>query len=181
MGVFYTGKGDGGASLVNGKKFDKTCVEIESLGHIDELNSLLGLIRNQSILPRFREQLKLIQENLFIIQANIAIIMYGKKFKAPEFPQFKVKEAEELINSLEAEILPEKKFVIPGETAASAWFDYARAVCRRAERETFRLAKQKKITPPILSYLNRLSGLLFAFARFEAKQARVKESHPKYK
>ncbi len=194
MGLFYTGKGDKGKSLICGKKIDKTCVEMETLGHLDELNSLLGLIRSQQIQSQFRDALKSVQENLFTIQANIAILMFGKKFKAPVFVHEKITELETLIDALEKEIQPEKKFVITGETIAAGWFDYARAVCRRAERETVKLSKKKpsysagrrirtgkKINPDILAYLNRLSGLLFACARYESKVANIKESNPTYR
>ena len=181
MGVFYTGKGDKGKSLICGKKVDKTCVEMEALGHLDEFNSLLGLVRNQDILPEAKAQLRTVQENLFTVQANIAIIMYGKKFKAPPFPSSKITELEKVIDALEATIQPAKKFVITGNTEGSAWLDYARAVCRRAERETIKLSKKKKVPLEIMAYLNRLSGLLFAYARLETKQANIKEHHPSYK
>ncbi|HEY4499781.1 MAG TPA: cob(I)yrinic acid a,c-diamide adenosyltransferase [Candidatus Paceibacterota bacterium] len=181
MGLFYTGKGDKGKSLICGKKIDKTCCEMEALGHLDELNSLLGLIRSYQIQPQFQEGLKGVQENLFIIQANLAVIMLGKKFKAPEFPHNKITGLETVIDVLEKEIQPEKKFVISGENQQAAWFDYARTVCRRAERETLRLAKKKKINPDILAYLNRLSGFLFACARYESKIANIKEHNPTYR
>lgn len=181
MGLFYTGKGDKGHSLICGKKVDKTCCEMEALGHLDELNSLLGLIRSYQIQPQFQEQLKGVQENLFIIQANLAVIMLGKKFKAPAFIHNKITELETVIDALEKEIQPAKKFVISGETQTAAWFDYARAVCRRAERKTLKLAKKKKINPDILAYLNRLSGFLFAGARYESKVAHIQETHPQYK
>ena len=131
MGLFYTGKGDKGTSLICGKKIDKTCAEMEALGDLDELNSLLGLIRSYQIQRQFQNELKGVQENLFTIQAHIAVIMLGKKFKAPVFSHNKITELETVIDTLEKEIQPAKKFVISGESQSAAWFDYARAVCRR--------------------------------------------------
>lgn len=181
MGLFYTGKGDKGKSYICGKKIDKTCCEMETLGHLDELNSLIGLIRGLNILPKYKNEIKQVQENLFIIQANIAVLMFNKKLKVPEFPASKIKNMEKIVDDLEKNIKPEKGFIISGETASAGWFDFTRAVCRRAEREILKLAKKKKVKPEIIAYLNRLSGFMFALARYASKKSGKKEKHPSYK
>ena len=181
MGLFYTGKGDGGESeLMKGRKVDKTCVEIESLGDLDELNSLLGLIRSRVNDESHKGIIRNIQEDLFTIQANVAVLMYPETFKVPEFKAEKVKELETIIDEFEKEVNPEKGFVITGEHEDAAWFDYARAVCRRAERSTLKLNKTRPVKPEILAYLNRLSSMLFALARIAAKKLGVSEDHPTY-
>lgn len=184
MGLFYTGKGDKGKSIVGKAKIDKTSEDIDVLGELDELNSLLGLIKAKFTEPafsRFRELIHGVQENLFIIQANIANFMFGGKYKAPEFVEDKVKEVERIIDEFEAKIRPEKGFVIAGSDEISAWLDFARAVSRRTERKVIHLSKSRKILPAILSYLNRLSSLLFAMARMKSKIGNKKEKHPSYK
>lgn len=204
MSIFYTGKGDKGKSYVGKQKVDKTCVEIEALGALDELNSLLGLVKSHDVSKETKAYLHNAQENLFIIQAHIASKIFRTKFAPPKFPESAIKEMEKLIRAFEKKIKPARKFVIPGAGSSSAWLDYARAVARRAERSVlllhkktlrkapsiqlganqgkhFRYGSEKKIAPEILAYLNRLSSLLFALARFETKKKKQTEKHPNYK
>ncbi|MDP3729454.1 MAG: cob(I)yrinic acid a,c-diamide adenosyltransferase [bacterium] len=178
---FYTGKGDKGASLICGKKIDKSCCEVEALGELDELNSLLGIVRTKKMDQELKSVVLAIQENLFIIQANIAIFFFGKQVKAPVFKKEKVVELERFIDRCEKEVKPAKKFIIAGEHPVAAWFDYARAVSRRAERRIRVVAKKHTVNPSISAYMNRLSSTLFACGRLAAKRARAKELHPSYK
>ncbi|MDO8557364.1 MAG: cob(I)yrinic acid a,c-diamide adenosyltransferase [Candidatus Jorgensenbacteria bacterium] len=182
MGIFYTGKGDKGKSIIGKRKVDKTCLEISALGDLDELNCLLGAVRNEKLLPYHKKVISEVQENLFIIQANVAgaTLFYGEH-KSPDFPAGKITEIEKIIDGLEREIKPAKKFVIPGETRESAWLDVARTVSRRVEREVLKVHKKRPLPPTIPAYLNRLSSLLFALARAEAKRVGKKERHPRYK
>lgn len=177
MSFFYTCKGDKGKSCVGGKRISKDSPASESLGALDELNSLLGLIRSQRVSSDFKNILKNIQENLFIIQANVAKLVFGKNLKTPSFSKNEVLKMERLIDSFEKEIKLERGFVVSGENDISAWLDYARAVARRVERHTVKI---KKVKPEILAYLNRLSSLLFVLARVVSKRAKVKERHPSY-
>tara|TARA_B100001971_G_scaffold199058_1_gene209290 strand:- start:310 stop:849 length:540 start_codon:yes stop_codon:yes gene_type:complete len=177
--LFYTGKGDKGLSHIGKKKIDKTCLDIESLGALDEVNSFLGVILNQKITASNKKIVRGVQEDLFIIQANIASLMLGVK-KAPAFKQDKVRKLETHINKFEREVNPKPSFVISGSTEATAWLDYSRTLARKAEIAMLRLNKKKKVKPDILAYLNRLSSLLYAMARAETKRARKKEAHPSY-
>lgn len=181
MSLFYTGKGDGGVSdLGKGKKIDKTCVEIASLGDLDELNSLIGVVKNQPISAEFRTILDGVQESLFIIQANVAQFMFPE-FKAPVFSDEKVAAVERLIDAFEAHVQPEKGFVVAGANSIAGWFDFLRAVARRGERSVIGFSRTHTLPPAILAYLNRLSSLFFAMARVAAKDAGEKERHPGYK
>lgn len=182
MGILYTGKGDSGKSIIGKKRVDKTCIEISSLGDLDELNSLLGAVQHENIFLKHKKMLRKVQENLFIIQANIAgIALYSRKFKTPDFPENNVKEIEKIIDGIEREIKPAQKFIIPGGTRGSAWLDLARAVSRRVEREILKVHKKYPLPPAMLAYLNRLSSLLFALARAETARRKKKETHPRYK
>lgn len=180
MGTFYTGKGDGGESLLwDGKKIDKSSKEIDLLGSLDELVSLLGLIRsigNKNLAARIFE----IQQNLFTVQAIVFFSIINRPKDAPLFEGQKTTDLEKEIGKIEETTSPQKKFVIPGESKTAAWLDFARANTRKAERAAFTFAKKKKIPKEVLSYLNRLSSLFFAMARRETEIEGIKEHHPKY-
>jgi cob(I)alamin adenosyltransferase len=190
MGLFYTGKGDAGSSdLGGGTSVDKTSLEMSVLGNLDELNSLLGLIRSREKSDHTRRILRTAQEDLFTIQANIAALMFpdpdddsknNKKHEPPVLDQKKVKKIEKWIDVFESLVNPERGFVISGENEQSAWLDYSRAIARRAERSALHLNKKKNVNPDVLAYLNRLSSLLFALARVTSKEAGADEEHPKY-
>ena len=186
MGLFYTGKGDGGESIVGVKKIDKTSLEIEAVGDLDELNSLIGVIKSLEVSGEFKSILNNVQENLFIIQANVANFMFegedgAPKYKAPAFGFEKVAETEKLINIYEEEVNPGRGFIISGSNQISAWLDYVRAVSRRIERSVLKFSKEHELNPEIMRYLNRLSSLLFAMARVNSKRLETKEENPKYK
>lgn len=179
MAIFYRGTGDKGKSIIGKNKIDKTSVIIKTVGALDELNSLMGLARNH-IKSNFSNKFILeIQENLFIIQANLAYFMY-KKFKPPIFKDTKTKELEKIINDLESKLIIQRKFIIPGSNNDSAWLDYLRAMTRSCEIQILKMKKIYKIPVAILSYLNRLSSLLYALARYEAFCKNIKENNPKY-
>jgi len=177
--LFYTGKGDKGVSAVGKKKIKKTNPFVEALGELDELNSMCGVLKTDAIRPELRKELHQIQENLFIIQANLAYMMLKEKREPPFFPAEKTLAAEQVIQTIEDKLKPTKGFVISGSTRISAWLDMLRARSRRAERRV--VAVSKNINPNILPYLNRLSSILFALARDEAFRAKKKEQHPSYK
>jgi len=127
-----------------------------------------------------RKHLGGVQEKIFIIQAHIAALIFKGKESA-RITKGHIKELEAIIEALEKEIEPAKKFVISGEHEVSAWLDYARAVTRKVEREVVRFKKKKEVSPETVAFLNRLSSFLFALARSEMKKSGKKEKHPKYK
>lgn len=181
MSNYYTGNGDWGASTVGLKKISKTSVVMTALGDLDELNSLLGVIKCQHKKfnkNKFNKIINDIQENIFIVQAHVAAEMFGKLYKPPKFSKGNVAELENLIYIFEKQLKPVKKFIVPGSNESSAWLDYSRAVARRAERSVLIYSKKRKISPEIIFYLNRLSSLLFVIARVSAK--RQKEQNPRY-
>lgn len=195
MGIFYTKKGDKGYSHVGRKKVYKLSPFVVALGELDQLNSLLGVVKSQRTSPPLKKILHQIQEDLFIIQANIAAVMLNSKpeklsgsraftgFKVPKFESYKIAETEKIIDDIEKRLKPARSFVISGTTEISAWLDYIRAFSRSVERSVLLVARDKKhrlvINPDILPYLNRLSSLFFALARWEARNK--KEKNPRYK
>ena len=181
MGLFYTGKGDGGKSFVGRKKFDKASPAMEALGALDELNSLLGLVRSEECNRTHKARIRAAQEALFIIQANVAAPLFKSTYKAPVLSPSKLFELEEVIRRAEHIVRPGRGFIVSGEHSLAAWYDYSRAVSRRAERAALRVAKKLRLNPLLLAYLNRLSSFLFALARLSAKKSRVKELHPTYR
>lgn len=183
MAIYYTGKGDKGRSYVGKKSFTKTNLFVEALGELDELNSMLGVLKASS--ARLRKTLHQVQEDLFIIQANLAYAMLKEKRKPPIFPVSKLAWSERIIDDIERCLKSAKGFVIPGATVLSAQLDVLRARSRKVERVALRAACKPNgtflINPDIFPYLNRLSSLLFALARDEAIRAGKKERHPTYK
>lgn len=169
----YTKTGDKGTTgLYGGTRVSKGNLRIETYGTIDELNSYLGLIRDQKIDKHSFESLVKIQKGLFVIGAVLAtpvekeILKNGKKRLAD------TKVTTEMIEFLEQEIdvidqeLPAMThFVLPGGHTTVSYCHIARAVCRRGERLIVVLMGDEKIEENVLQYINRLSDYLFVLAR----------------
>lgn len=180
--MLYTGKGDDGTtSFFDSKeRVSKDHPLTEALGTVDELNSLLGLLRatvakkSEPVGAKTMDQvLEETQQSLFIVQAELA--------GAPKMiSQYKVDKLSELVNEIESELPEIKSFFIPGATQVSALFDVARTVARRAERRVIALPEKQKPSQPTMGYLNRLSSLLYALARLVAHRAGAAESAPTY-
>jgi len=183
MPIFYTRKGDDGRSRIGKKKIYKLNPFVVALGELDKLNSFIGVVKSlpgNKISPTLKQQLHQIQEDLFIIQANASYAMLKEKRTPPVFSSQKIKDIEKIIDNIEKRLKPVRKFVISGTTHTSAWLDYLRALSRSVERSVLKIENCKlKIDANILPYLNRLSSLFFALARWEARGK--KEQHPKYK
>lgn len=180
--MLYTRKGDEGNTSAFGccQRFSKNSALAEALGSVDEINSLLGICKVKAADFNFKinglaasEIIEKIQENLFIIQANIA----GADKK---ISQENIKFLEEITDAIEKKLPPIKSFFISGGAELAALLDYSRSVSRRAERRVVGLAGTKKIADGILAYLNRLSSLLYALTRFVNFKLKIKEQSPKY-
>ena len=180
MPLFYTGKGDGGVSHVGKKKYPKDSLILETLGDLDELNSFLGLVRSVVQNKKLAASLEQVQQHLFIIQAQVAVVMFPE-FKSPQLKKEKVEWLEREIRAIEKKIKPERGFVIPGATISAAWLDVVRAVSRRTERTITAFHRKYPLSQEILSYLNRLSSYLYALARMESVSRKIREQKPKYR
>lgn len=190
FGMLYTRKGDEGTTKVYGceERFSKASPLPEALGALDEFNSYLGLcraaIRGRSAfgVPVGKKTKSVesiihdIQETLFIIQAEVAGA--GKCVGKP-----KVAGLEVVTDTIEQIIPPLHSFSIAGGTYLSALFDVARTLARKAERRVVGVHEggTRRITPHTLAYLNRLSSLLFALARYANHVDTVAEEAPSYK
>ncbi len=200
--MLYTRKGDTGTTKTFGcdQRVSKSSSIAEALGSLDEINSFLGLIKIKTHNIKFSlpageiivaETIDRIQQDLFIIQAELA--------GAPKtIAEGKVKWLEEIIDGIEKTLPPIKTFFISGGVELAALSDVARTIARRAERRVVGVVEEArstdsagspqassgqgkiKIGKDTLAYLNRLSSILYAFARSFNHLANIKEEAPKY-
>jgi cob(I)alamin adenosyltransferase len=168
----YTRTGDDGTTgLVDGSRLPKDDVRLVAIGDVDELNSALGLaiaampagMGDADHAPLLRS----IQNDLFDLGADLATP--GEDFAPSEMVlrivPFQVTRLEHAIDGLNASLPPLTSFILPGGSAAAAHVHLARAICRRAERAMVAAARTHALNPAALTYLNRLSDLLFVLAR----------------
>jgi cob(I)alamin adenosyltransferase len=161
-----TKRGDGGETgLAGGIRVSKSSLRVETYGTVDELNSALGLARSMCDDADLRERTKRIQRELFRIGSALATPRDSSKPQVP-LPMENVDELTGQVYQMEATEGLLSDWSLPGETVAGAAYDLARTVCRRAERCVVRLMESgEAVEPNILAYLNRLSDLLWLFAR----------------
>lgn len=177
MSRLYTRTGDEGMTgLFGGKRVSKSDSRLAAYGTLDELNSVIGVLRlHVSEAGGARERLPEVQQDLFVIGAVLAtpseqLPRLGEKMTRPTW-EIAAMEAD--IDRLSALAPPMVNFVLPGGCPASAYAHLARTLCRRAEREAVALAAIDTVPPQILTYLNRLSDWLFALSRAENALAGV--------
>ncbi|MBK5207998.1 MAG: cob(I)yrinic acid a,c-diamide adenosyltransferase [Flavobacteriaceae bacterium] len=169
----YTKTGDQGkTSLFGGTRVPKYHLRIEAYGTVDELNSYLGLIRDQKIDSHTTEILLKIQNELFTLGSMLATPPEKEILKSGKERLNILKITEESIELLENEMdkmnesLPSMShFILPGGHTTVSFCHITRCICRRAERITTLLNDESTINPKILVYLNRLSDYLFVLAR----------------
>ena len=162
----YTKRGDKGeTSLIGGARVKKTHERIEAYGTVDELNSHLGLIRDQEIEKETKEFLIQIQDNLFVIGSHLAKEPGKDKVKIPEITEEMIVELEDIMDKMNESLPDMKFFVLPGGHPTVSMCHIARCVCRRAERICVHLSNESEVDPIITKYLNRLSDYLFVLSR----------------
>jgi cob(I)alamin adenosyltransferase len=164
----YTRGGDGGeTSLGDGSRVAKTDPLVEASGSVDELNSTLGLALCATDFPdRLRPHLEQLQNELFDLGADLCVPATADGTKERlRITQERIDRLELLCDEFNDELPDLRSFVLPGGSDAAARLHLARAVCRRAERRALAAAGEGVVNPLALAYLNRLSDLLFIFAR----------------
>ena len=162
----YTKTGDKGeTSLLGGARVPKYHLRIEAYGTVDELNSHLGLIRDQDLEKETKEFLIQIQNNLFVIGSHLAKEPGKDKVKLPSISEEMIVELEQNIDEMNEELPEMKFFVLPGGHTTVSYCHIARCVCRRAERISVHLSNESQVNPIITKYLNRLSDYLFVLSR----------------
>ena len=160
----YTRGGDRGeTSLGDGSRVPKLDRRIEAFGTVDELNSHVGLVLAGDVPDAFRPWLERVQNDLFDVGADLSVPFDNDE--RLRITQSHVDALERLCDDLNAPLPALKSFVLPGGTETAARLHVARAVCRRAEREALAADAEHGVNPLALTYLNRLSDLLFIAAR----------------
>ncbi|MEX1192088.1 MAG: cob(I)yrinic acid a,c-diamide adenosyltransferase [Brumimicrobium sp.] len=172
----YTKKGDKGeTSLIGGKRVPKNDIRIESYGTVDELNSWIGLLRDQEIAKLHKSELIEIQDRLFTIGSTLATAPEGTKMELPQLKAEDITFLEKAIDEMN-QVLPEmKSFVLPGGNTTVSYCHITRCVCRRAERLTVALNDDNENFKKVMQYLNRLSDYLFVLARKLTQDTSAKE------
>jgi cob(I)alamin adenosyltransferase len=191
----YTKRGDSGKTDLFGmaKKINKSSIRVSAYGEIDELNSVIGLIRatlttnksknkNPTLKKNYKnieKVLEKIQNDLFIIGADLATPKINKKHnklsKIKKIGTKDINKIEKTIDDCSKNLEPLKNFILPGGSILASLFHISRTICRRAERTTVELNEKEDINKNIIPYLNRLSDLLFVFARISNKLLKIKD------
>jgi len=173
----YTKTGDKGfTSLIGGTRVPKYHLRIESYGTVDELNSYIGLIRDQDISAHDKDLLKQVQDRLFTIGSSLASDPGKSRMVIPDLHIEDITLLESEMDAMN-EYLPElRHFILPGGNNAISYCHIARCVCRRAERLGVHLATESSVDEKVIIYLNRLSDYLFTLARKITYDAKVAEN-----
>lgn len=175
----YTKTGDSGQTgLFGGGRVPKDHPRVAAYGDIDELNSVIGLIRATEPAGLFQDLLRTIQQDLFAIGGHLATPDPERVRKALEkaaLSEERVAEFERAMDDAERELAPLRAFVLPAGTPKAAALHVGRTVCRRAERSVVSLARETEVPALFLVYLNRLSDLLFTLARLANHRAGVRD------
>jgi len=160
LSKIYTRTGDDGTTgLGDGTRVSKDGARVEAYGTVDELNSVLGLLLTHELPNDTRAFLTSVQHELFDLGGELSIP--GRRAIDTEH----VRRIERQLDAMNEHLPPLKEFILPGGTAAAAVCHVARTVCRRAERRVIALARHESVNAQAISYLNRLSDLLFVLAR----------------
>ena len=180
----YTRTGDkGDTGLAGGVRVPKDSDRIEAYGTVDELNSIVGIVRaffreipDRELFRKVDPQFYKMQNILFVVGADLATAP-GKTYPNRVLVQDKqITELECWIDEWQKDLLPLPEFILPGGGKISSLLHQARTVCRRAERITIRLSRKEEVRPEVIRYLNRLSDALFVLARWLAQKLGEEES-----
>ena len=174
----YTRGGDAGeTSLGDGSRVSKLDGRIEAFGAVDELNAALGIVLTGDLPDELRGVIARVQNELFDLGADLSV---------PAGVEGRLRVEQSMVDRLEhdcdrfnAELPDLRSFVLPGGTEGAAPLHVARTICRRAERDVLRAAKEHELGPLVAVYLNRLSDLLFVLAR--AANALAGQDEPLWK
>ena len=179
----YTKTGDDGTTgLFGGTRVSKHHIRIDSYGSIDEVNSWLGLIRDQKIDERSKNTIAVIQNKLFTVGAIMAtdpkkaILKSGEeRLNIPKIKPSDIELLEKEMDWMNESLPPMTHFILPGGHTTVSYCHIARTVCRRAERLASQLYENEPFDKNVLSYINRLSDYLFVLARKLSLDLKVNE------
>jgi len=172
----YTKTGDGGkTSLVEGTRISKSDLRIEAYGTVDELNSFLGLVADHDVNKARYDFLKSIQDNLFVIGANLASDPSKSADKVPPVQTEDIIALEKSMDEMDSKLPELKHFILPGGHVAVSLAHVCRTICRRAERCVVRLSEADEVPELVATYLNRLSDFFFVLSRMMSLELGVQE------
>ena len=173
----YTRGGDKGKTgLCTPDRVSKASIRISAIGDVDELNCLIGVCHNY-VGKEISAILLVLQNQLFSVGADLAVPVETEKLKWLVNESY-VKGIEQETDKYTEKIKPQKNFVLPMGVISANWLYFARSVCRRAERSVVALMDEEGTNIHLISYLNRLSSLLFVLARYENRN--IQEPAPNY-
>jgi len=172
----YTKKGDNGSTqLIGGTRIKKNNERIDSYGTVDELNSYIGLLRDNISNNDIKKELILIQDRLFTIGALLASDPDKKGMNLPLIKEENITFLENSIDKMNEELPKMTHFILPGGHNTVSFCHIARCICRRAERLTVGLNEKTLQRDIIIKYLNRLSDYLFVLSRFTSNELNAEE------
>jgi len=172
----YTKTGDKGTtSLVGGTRISKADLRIDTYGTVDELNSYIGLVRDQPVNEVRRDFLKYIQDRLFTIGSILASEPDNKKHFIPDLHEEDIVALELAMDEMNTVLEPMRSFILPGGHPSVSFGHVARTVCRRAERLVIALNESEPVEAEVIRYLNRLSDYLFVLSRKMAQELGIEE------
>ncbi len=172
----YTKAGDRGTStLLGGNIVPKDHPRLEAYGTLDELNSWMGLIRDQLSDEEMRETLLKIQDRIMVGSTILASEKKDSAVPMPELHEEDIGFLETEIDRMDQELEPLQSFILPGGHTTVSYCHLARTTCRRAERYSVKFIKNSDQTAILVKYLNRLSDYLFILARKIAWELKIEE------
>jgi cob(I)alamin adenosyltransferase len=172
----YTKKGDSGnTGLIGGTRVPKSSLRIEAYGTIDELNSWVGVMRDQAIDVQYITQLIEIQDRLFTIGSSLASDPEKSNMKIPDLLESDIVQLEQWMDDMDSQLPEMRFFVLPGGNQSVSFCHVARCVCRRAERIIVDLHAHEFVAEIVMKYVNRLSDYLFVLSRKISQDLHVNE------
>ncbi|WP_439582294.1 cob(I)yrinic acid a,c-diamide adenosyltransferase [Dyadobacter bucti] len=172
----YTKTGDKGTtSLIGGTRLSKAHIRIDAYGTVDELNSYIGLLRDQPVNENRRDLLKEIQDRLFTIGSHLASESDQTRRILPDLRDEDLVLLEKEMDLITSKTPTLRAFVLPGGHQSVSFGHIARTVCRRAERTVIALGQDEEVEEIVIRYLNRLSDYLFMLCRAMTYELEIEE------
>lgn len=173
----YTKTGDQGTTaLFGGKRVSKADLRIDTYGTVDELNSWIGLLRDQEVNFKRKDFLITIQDRLFTIGSILATEPGNTKVRIPALSAEDVQALEKSIDEMDSELPPMKSFILPGGHQSVSFCHITRTVCRRSERLVISLNNHEPVDALVIQYMNRLSDYLFVLGRKISQELGIEDT-----